>query len=189
LCKSNSAIFNAFRAKTRINDEIQNPNDETNSNFQFLKLPFNAQPFELKFGIWKFIRHSNFVIRHFLLHVFHTLFAGDRFLRALARAGIGAGALPTHRQAAAMPYAAVTANVFQSGDVLRYLPAKLTFDRVVFIQQRGHARHFVFMELASLRLRVDSCLVTQLPRNSRTNAIQILKRNERRFVGRNVNAE
>ncbi len=54
-----------------------------------------------------------------LPQILHALLAGHGLLRALAGAGVGAGALAANRQAAAMPHAAVAADVPQPGDVLR----------------------------------------------------------------------
>src|SRR6185437_7380209 len=49
--------------------------------------------------------------------------------RALARAGIGAGALSAHRQAPAMPDAAVAAEIHQPLDVHGNLAAQVALDR------------------------------------------------------------
>src|SRR2546423_369131 len=94
-----------------------------------------------------------------LAQVFDALFAGDGFLGALAGACVGAGALSANREAAAMTNAAVAGYVAQARNVLRHLPAKLAFDGVILVQERGDSRDFVFAELASVGLRVDARFV------------------------------
>ena len=86
-----------------------------------------------------------------LTQILDALLAGDGFLGALAGAGVGAGALAADRQAAAMTNAAVAGDVAQARNVLRHLPAKLAFDRVVLVEQCGDARDFVFAKLAGVR--------------------------------------
>ena len=65
---------------------------------------------------------------------------------------------------------------------------KLTFDRVVLVQQRGQPRHFVFAQLAGLRVRIDARLVAQLAGDLRPDAVQVRQRDHRRTIGRNVDA-
>src|SRR4030042_653386 len=54
--------------------------------------------------------------------------ARARLLRALARARVGARALAAHRQPAAVPHAAVAAEVHQPLDAHRHLAAQIAFD-------------------------------------------------------------
>ena len=70
----------------------------------------------------------------------------------------------------------------QPRDVLGHLPAKLTFDRVVLVQQRRHARDFVFAQFAGAGLRIDARLVAQLAGNLRADAVQVRQRNDRRPI-------
>ena len=65
---------------------------------------------------------------------------------------------------------------------------KLTFDRVVLVEQRGEPRDFVFAQLAGSRLRVDARLVAQLAGGLRTHAVQVGQRNDRLAIARNVDA-
>src|SRR5262249_14005827 len=116
------------------------------------------------------------------------LLTGDSLLGAFARASIRPRALAADRQAATMTNAAVAANVLQARDVLRQLPPQLSFDGVVLVQQRRHPRNLVLMQFASFRLRIDARFVAQLARDARSDAIQILQRDERRLIGRNVDA-
>src|SRR5919106_5229630 len=57
-----------------------------------------------------------------------ALLARDGLLRALAGAGVGAGALPVDRQAPAVPDALVAADLHLALDVLRHLAAEVTLD-------------------------------------------------------------
>src|SRR5688572_15008266 len=58
----------------------------------------------------------------------HALLAGHGLLRALARAGVGAGALAVHRQAPAVPDALVAADLDLALDVGGDLAAEVTLD-------------------------------------------------------------
>ena len=69
------------------------------------------------------------------------------------------------------------------------LPAKLAFDDVVLVQQRGDPRHFVFAQLAGVGLRIDARLVAQLAGRLRTDAVQVRQRNDRRTIVRNINTQ
>src|SRR5579871_1806175 len=67
-------------------------------------------------------------------HLLDALLAGDGLARPLARAGVGAGSLATHWQAAPVSHAAIALNVFQPGDVLLHHAAERTFDRVFAVE-------------------------------------------------------
>ena len=77
----------------------------------------------------------------------------------------------------------------QPRDVLLHLPAQLAFDRVVLVEQRGHAGDFVFAQLAGVRLRVDARLVAQLAGRRRPDAVQVRQRDDRRPVVGNVDTQ
>ncbi len=72
-------------------------------------------------------------------------------------------------------------------NVLGHLPAKLTFDDVILVQQRGEPRDFVFAQFARVRLRIDARLVAQLAGRLRADAVQVRQRDDRRTVVRNIN--
>jgi hypothetical protein len=124
-----------------------------------------------------------------LLHILDALFTGDGLLRTFAGAGVRAGALTSDRQAAAVTYAAVATDIFQSGDVLCDLSAELAFDGVVLVQQGRHAGNFVFVQIAGTGVRIDTGFVTQFAGNSRSYPVQVLQGDEGRFIGRNINAQ
>jgi hypothetical protein len=86
-----------------------------------------------------------------------------------------------------MTNTSVAGDITQTRTVLRHLPAKLTFDGVILIEQRGDPCDFVFTHLASVGLRVDPRLMAQLARGLRADAVQVRQRNDRRPVIRNIN--
>src|SRR5215212_4433262 len=69
----------------------------------------------------------------------HLLLAGDRHGLALARARVGVGALAAHRQAAAVPQAAVAGHVHQALDVHGDLAAEVALDPVLAVDQLADA--------------------------------------------------
>ena len=113
-----------------------------------------------------------------------TVFFGPLRVRALVRVR-----WPRTGQAAAMTHAAVAGDVLQARNVLSHLPAKLAFDDVVLVQQRGEAGHFVLAQLAGVGLRVDARLVAQLAGRLRADAVQVRQRDDRRAIVRNVNTQ
>ncbi len=60
------------------------------------------------------IRYFKSVTSNPLLQILDALLAGNSFLWTLPGAGIGAGALTTHGQAAAMPQTAVATNILKA---------------------------------------------------------------------------
>ncbi len=88
-----------------------------------------------------------------------------------------------------MANAAVATDVAQAGDVLCRLPTKLAFDDVVFVQERGQTRDFVFRQITRTSLWRDACLMAQLPRDARANAVQVRQRDDGRPVVRNINTQ
>lgn len=124
-----------------------------------------------------------------LTEIFDALFAGDRFLGALSGAGIGTRALTTHWKAAAVPHASVARDVFETRDVLIDFAAELAFDCVVFVQQGGDARDFVFAELAGVSLRIDAGLVAKFASGFRTDTVEVRQRNDRGTITRDINTQ
>ena len=69
------------------------------------------------------------------------------------------------------------------------LPTQLTFDRVVLVEQRGHAGDFVFVQVAGLGLRIDARLVAQLAGDFGPTPYKYVQRDDRRTIVRNINTE
>jgi hypothetical protein len=65
-----------------------------------------------------------------------TLLARNRLSRTFPGSRVGARALTSDRQPLAMPKTPVAADITQPRDALLDLPAELTFDREVVVQQR-----------------------------------------------------
>jgi hypothetical protein len=124
-----------------------------------------------------------------LTKIFDALFAGDSFLRTFASAGVSACALTADRKATAMADTAIASDVFETRDVLIDFAAELTFDRVVFVQQRGDARDFVFAELAGMSLRIDAGLVAKFASGFWTDAVEVRQRNDRWTITRDINTQ
>src|SRR5690606_27810784 len=124
-----------------------------------------------------------------LTQVLHTLLAGDRLLGALAGPGIGFRALATYRQATSMANATVAADVAESRNILAHLPPQLPFANVILVEQGRQPRHFVFAQFVCPDRRVDTRLVAQLAGDFVSHAIEVLKRNDRRTIGRNVDTQ
>src|SRR5690348_13745840 len=95
-------------------------------------------------------------------HVLDALLAGDRLARPLAGPGVGPGPLAADRQALAVPQAPVAADVAEPGDVLLHLPAELTLDHVLVVQQVRQPGQLVLVQVASPLLGVDGRLLAEL---------------------------
>ena len=83
----------------------------------------------------------------------------------------------------------VAGNVFETGNVLGNLPAELTFNDVVLVEQGRHAGQFVLVEITGVAQRVDARLMAQLAGNPRPDAVKILQRIDRLFFRGDVDAE
>src|SRR5207248_11685701 len=72
-------------------------------------------------------------LRRLLPELLHALFAGDGLARPLAGTGVGAGALAADRERAAVPVAAVAADVAQPRDVLLDAAAQGALDQEALV--------------------------------------------------------
>jgi len=59
--------------------------------------------------------------------------------------------LTAHRQIAPMAEAAITANLFQAGNILLFLAAQLTFNRVFTVEDVGDPRDLFFAPIEAVR--------------------------------------
>src|SRR3712207_2781142 len=118
----------------------------------------------------------------------HLLLAGDRHRLALARARVGVGALAAHRQAAAVPQAAVAGHVHQPLDVHGDLAPEVALDPVLAVDQLADAEHLFVGELVHAPLARDAELVADVLRVLRTDAVDVAQRNRHALVGWDVHA-
>src|ERR1019366_153134 len=116
------------------------------------------------------------------------LLAGDRLGLALAGAGVGVGALPAHWKLLAVAQTAIGAQVHQALDVDRDLAAQIAFDHVVAVDRLADLQHFRVGELRDATLGRDVNLVANLLGLLRTDAVDVLQRDDHAFVGGNVDA-
>src|SRR5262245_9416337 len=84
-----------------------------------------------------------------------ALLAGDSLLLALACAGVAAGALAAHGQAAPVPVAAVAADVLETLDVLADLAAQGALDEVVAVDDGVDLGQGLLGDLAGAEVGVD----------------------------------
>src|SRR6202044_1077738 len=106
------------------------------------------------------------------------LLAGDGLRLALAGAGVGGGALATHRQLLAMAQAAIGAQIHQPLDVDRDLATKVAFDHVVAVDCLANLQNFRIRQLRDTPLRRDMPLLDNLFGLLRPAAVDILKRDD-----------
>src|SRR5262245_8406258 len=126
--------------------------------------------------------HSSVVVSTLLL-LLDALLAGDCLARALAGAGVGAGALAADRQTAAVAQAAVALDVPQPGDVLGHLPPQRAFHQVVAaVEQVDDAADLLVAQLLGLALRIDPGLLAQLQGQRRADAVEVAQGDVRRLV-------
>src|SRR5580765_2873407 len=105
-----------------------------------------------------------------LLAGLHLLAADRHLLRTLARARIRLGALPVHRQAAAMPQAPVSADVHEALDVHGVLAAERAFHLVLALDERAQLAGILVTERLDARVGVHAGLFEQALRRRRANA-------------------
>src|SRR3982751_2500230 len=128
------------------------------------------------------IRYGPSAIRRLLL------LASNRLGWTLARARIGMGALTTHRQSAAMTQAAVAAKIHQTLDVHAGLATQVAFHHVVAVDHFTDLQHFLIAELRHTAIQGNLDLVQDVGRVPLADAMDVLKRNQNAFVGRNIHA-
>src|SRR6478735_3652411 len=92
--------------------------------------------------------------------VLHRLLLRDGALaRALPRARVGLRALASHRQAAAMPQAAVAADLHQALDVERNFLAEVPLHAAHFFDHLRNGAHILFRQVLDPHVRADArCL-------------------------------
>src|SRR6202045_1462740 len=114
------------------------------------------------------------------------LLAGDRLGRALARAGVGMGALTTHRQPAAMAQAAIAAEVHQTLDVHADFATKIALDQIVAVDHFADLEHFLVAQLTDATVNGNLDLLHDVGSMFLTNGIYILDWDPRALVGLDI---
>src|SRR5215475_14839708 len=116
------------------------------------------------------------------------LLSGNRFCRPLAGARVGMGALAAHRQTAAVTQAAIAPKVHEPLDVDAGFAAKVALHDIVAVDHFADLYHFLVAQLADATRLGDLDLFNNVGRDFRTDAMDILKRDQDALVGRDVDA-
>src|SRR4051794_37918033 len=122
-------------------------------------------------------------------HFLDALLAGDGLARALAGAGVGAGALAADGQAAAVPEAAGALDVLQALGVVLHLAAQRAFGDVLAVEEAHDAGDLLVGQVAGAALRIDVGLVAQLQGRGRADAVNVPQRDVRRLVVGQIDTE
>src|SRR5215471_4060862 len=116
----------------------------------------------------------------------HLLLAGDRLRRPLAGARVGVGALAADRQIAAMPQAAIAAEILQPLDVELHLAPQVALDHVVAVDHFADLQHLGVGQLRYPPLLRDVHFFHDLLGLLAPDSMDVLKRDHHALVGRNV---
>src|SRR4051794_30444685 len=116
----------------------------------------------------------------------HLLLAGDRHRLPLAGTGIGVGPLATHRQATAMPQAAVAGHVHQPLDVHRHFAAQVALDPVLAVDQLADPEDLLIRQLVDPAFLRDVQRLADIDRVLRADAVDIAQRDRHPLVRGNV---
>ena len=114
----------------------------------------------------------------------------DGLTRTFAGAGVGAGSLTTHRQAAQVANATVALDGLKAFEVQTQLAAQVAFDGILAFLDRVHdLGELLLIEILRTNARIDAGLVEDDGRVGRTNAIDVAKRDVDALLARNFNAD
>jgi hypothetical protein len=102
-------------------------------------------------------------------HILNTLLTRNSLLHTLAGTGIGLGILPTNRQPPAVADATIALNRFQPTDIFGRLPAKLTFDNKLIVQERVNPLNVVVAEFTSPAMSIQTQKLADFQRRFLTN--------------------
>jgi hypothetical protein len=111
----------------------------------------------------------------------------DRAARTFAGPGIGLRTLPANRQTAAMPDAAIAAEIHEALDIHRNFAAQITFDRETR-DRIAQARNFGLTQVFDLNGRVDLRLATGFERAGAPDAVDVRQRDRYVFVDGNIDS-
>src|SRR5262249_54874146 len=105
-----------------------------------------------------------------------ALLAGDGLLLALARAGVGTGALPAGGQAAPVTLAPVGADVLEALDVLLHGAPEGALDDVVAVDDLVDAGEGRLVDLRGAQVGVDLRLGEDVHGDLPADAVDVLQR-------------
>src|SRR5262249_39550454 len=117
------------------------------------------------------------------------LLAGDCLFRGVAGARVGLGALPVHRQPAAVPDALVAADLDLAADILGDLAAEVAFDLVVGLDPVAEPRDVVIGHVADPQVRADPGLPERLDSPGATDAEDVGERDLQPLLAGEVDAD
>ena len=103
-------------------------------------------------------------------------YADHRLAGALAGAGVGVGALPADRQAAAVAESLVTADVHLALDVLGDLTPEVTLDLELPIHERPDVGDLLIGEILHPGGRVDARALADKARGGTADAVDVGER-------------
>src|SRR5947209_4539399 len=112
----------------------------------------------------------------------------DRLARTTARAGVGAGALAAHRQAAPVAQPAVGPDLHQPLDVECDLAAQLAFDFGFLVEHVAETPDLLVVEVLDAQVRIDVRDRQDAPRSMGTDAEDVGEGDLDALLPRNVNA-
>jgi hypothetical protein len=119
----------------------------------------------------------------------YTLLACDRFSRPFASACIALSALTPNRQTSSVANAPVTTDITQASYVLSNLPAQLTFNDAIAVDNLCYVAKLIFAELAGFRAFIDPGLFEYLLRGALAYADNIGQCNPDGLIIGNINTD
>src|ERR1700690_4275340 len=105
----------------------------------------------------------------------HLLLAGDRDRLALAGTSVRMRPLATHRQATAMPQAAVAAEIHQTLDVHRHFAPQIALDPELAVNQLADTQNFIIAQLVHPAIVGDAELLANRRGLGRADAVNVAK--------------
>jgi hypothetical protein len=115
------------------------------------------------------------------------LATADGSLRPTPRAGIGARALATQREATAMPQAAIRSDIHQSLDVHRHFAPEIALDAVFLVNDLAQAIDFIVSQVADACIRVDPGSLQQVLAGVKPNPVNVGQPDYYALLAREVN--
>ena len=117
------------------------------------------------------------------------LLLGDGLPLTLAGTGVGAGALTTNRESAAVTTALVGANLDLAADVSSHLTAKVTFDVVVGLNVVTQCHELIICQLVDAQVTADSGGLQGLGGAGATDSVDVGQGDLEALVARQVDSD